>query len=53
MIIVLFYLLMLTAYYGLARSEERRLLKQDPSYADYMAQTVMFIPGLLGAGFFA
>lgn len=53
MIIVVFYLLMLTAYYGLARSEERRLLKQDPTYADYMAQTVMFIPGLLVAGFFA
>lgn len=53
MIIVVFYLLMLTAYDGLARAEERRLLKQDPTYADYMAQTARFIPGLLVAGFFA
>jgi hypothetical protein len=45
MIIVVFYLVMLIAYYALARSEEQRLLKQDPTYAVYMARTAMFVPG--------
>jgi protein-S-isoprenylcysteine O-methyltransferase Ste14 len=45
MIIVVFDLVMLIAYYALARSEEQRLLKQDPTYAVYMARTAMFVPG--------
>ncbi len=52
MIIVVFYLLMLVAYYALARSEERRLLKLDPTYAAYRAQTAMFIPGNPGGRLF-
>lgn len=52
MIILVLYLLMLTAYYFLARSEERRLLTQHPEYAAYMQQTSMFLPGNPGGKLF-
>ncbi len=52
MIIVVFYLVMLIAYDALARSEEQRLLKQDPTYAAYMARTAMFVPGNPGGRLF-
>jgi len=52
MIIFVLYLFMLTAYYFLARSEERRLLKQDPKYKRYYGQTAMFIPGNPGGKLF-
>jgi len=44
---IIFLLLvgMLFAYYFLARVEERRMLAADPSYADYMQRTGMFLPG--------
>src|SRR5215813_4035090 len=44
---IIFLLLvgMLFAYYFLARVEERRMLAVDPSYADYMRHTGMFLPG--------
>ena len=45
MIIFLLFVGMLFAYYFLARVEERRLLAIDPSYADYMRHTGMFLPG--------
>ncbi|HZP63404.1 MAG TPA: isoprenylcysteine carboxylmethyltransferase family protein [Terriglobales bacterium] len=45
MIIFLFFVGMLFAYYFLARVEERRMLAIDPSYADYMGHTGMFLPG--------
>lgn len=52
MIILVFYLLMLTAYYVLARSEERRLLIAHPEYAAYMRRTAMFLPGNPGGMLF-
>jgi len=52
MIIGAFYLLMVTAYYFLARSEERRLLTQHPGYAGYRLQTAMFLPGDPGGRLF-
>lgn len=52
MIILVLYLLMLTAYYFLARSEERRLLTQHPEYATYIRQTSMFLPGNPGGKLF-
>lgn len=52
MIILVFYLLMLTAYYFLARSEERRLLTQHPEYGAYMLRTSMFVPGNPGGKLF-
>ena len=45
MIIFLLLVGMLFAYYFLARVEERRMLAVDPSYADYMSHTGMFLPG--------
>jgi protein-S-isoprenylcysteine O-methyltransferase Ste14 len=44
---IIFLLLvgMLFAYYFLARVEERRMPGVDPSYADYMRRTGMFLPG--------
>src|SRR5262249_48652199 len=45
MIIFLLLVGMLLAYYFLARVEERRMLAVDPSYADYMRRTGMFLPG--------
>ncbi|MBI1955279.1 MAG: isoprenylcysteine carboxylmethyltransferase family protein [Acidobacteria bacterium] len=48
MIILVFYLVMLIAYYLLARSEEGRMLRAHPSYADYQQRTVMFLPGSPG-----
>lgn len=45
MIIFLLFVGMLFAYYFLARVEERRMLAIDPSYADYMRHTGMFLPG--------
>src|SRR5262244_2836209 len=44
-IIFLLFAGMLFAYYFLARVEERRMLAADPSYADYMQRTGMFLPG--------
>lgn len=52
MIIVLFYLVMVTAYYFLARSEEQRLVRQYPEYAEYAKRTAMFVPGNLRGRFF-
>ncbi len=52
MIILVLYLLMLTAYYFLARSEERRLLTEHPEYTTYMLQTSMFLPGNPGGKLF-
>ncbi|MBI4464417.1 MAG: isoprenylcysteine carboxylmethyltransferase family protein [Acidobacteria bacterium] len=48
MIILVFYLAMLIAYYLLARSEEGRMLRAHPNYADYMQRTWMFLPGSPG-----
>ena len=45
MIIFLLFVGMLFAYYFLARVEERRMLAMDPTYADYMRGTGMFLPG--------
>lgn len=45
MIIFLLFVGMLFAYYFLARVEEHRMLAIDPSYADYMRGTGMFLPG--------
>lgn len=45
MIIFLLFVGMLFVYYFLARVEERRMLAVDPSYADYMRRTGMFLPG--------
>ena len=45
MIIFLLFVGMLFAYYFLARVEERRMLAIDPSYADYVRHTGMFLPG--------
>ncbi len=45
MIIFLLFVGMLFAYYFLARVEERRMLAIDPTYADYMRGTGMFLPG--------
>ena len=45
MIIFLLFVEMLFVYYFLARVEERRMLAIDPSYADYMRDTGMFLPG--------
>jgi len=44
-IIFLLFVGMLFVYYSLARVEERRMLVIDPSYADYMRSTGMFLPG--------
>src|SRR5581483_3604311 len=52
MIIFLFFVGMLFAYYFLARVEERRMLAIDPSYADYMRHTGMFLPGNPGGRLF-
>jgi protein-S-isoprenylcysteine O-methyltransferase Ste14 len=45
--VIIFLLLvgMLFAYYFLARVEERRMLAIDSSYADYLHDTGMFLPG--------
>ena len=45
--VIIFFLFigMLFAYYFLARLEERQMLAADPSYADYMRRTGMFLPG--------
>lgn len=48
MIILVLYLTMLIAYYLLARSEESRMLRVHPSYAEYQQQTIMFLPGSPG-----
>ncbi|MBI4454310.1 MAG: hypothetical protein HY644_00245 [Acidobacteria bacterium] len=48
MIILVFYLAMLVAYYLLARSEEGRMLRAYPSYAEYQRRTWMFVPGSPG-----
>ncbi|MBI4481257.1 MAG: isoprenylcysteine carboxylmethyltransferase family protein [Acidobacteria bacterium] len=48
MIILIFYLGMLITYYLLARSEEGRMLRAYPSYAEYQQRTVMFLPGSPG-----
>lgn len=48
MIILIFYLTMLIAYYLLARSEEARMSRAHPSYAEYQARTWMFVPGAPG-----
>jgi len=45
MIIFLLFVGMVFAYYFMARVEERRMLAIDPSYADYMHHTGMFLPG--------
>jgi protein-S-isoprenylcysteine O-methyltransferase Ste14 len=44
-IIFLLFVGMLFAYYFLARVEERRMLRVDPSYVDYMRRTGMLLPG--------
>ena len=45
-IVLIFYVTMLFAYYLLARNEEWRMQREQPSqYADYMARTWMFFPG--------
>jgi protein-S-isoprenylcysteine O-methyltransferase Ste14 len=45
MVIFLLFIGMLVAYYALARVEEQRMLSIDPTYADYMRRTGMFLPG--------
>jgi protein-S-isoprenylcysteine O-methyltransferase Ste14 len=52
MIIFLLFVGMLFAYYFLARVEERRMLAIEPSYADYMRHTAMFLPGNPGGGLY-
>ncbi|MBI4501707.1 MAG: hypothetical protein HY700_11160 [Gemmatimonadetes bacterium] len=49
LIILVLYLGMLIAYYLLARSEEGRMLRAHPTYADYQQRTAMFLPGNPGA----
>lgn len=52
-IVLLFYLLMLFAYYFLARNEEWRMRREQPdAYASYMARTWMFLPGEPGGRLF-
>jgi protein-S-isoprenylcysteine O-methyltransferase Ste14 len=48
MIIFILFAGMLFAYYFLALVEERCMLARDPSYADYMRHTGMFLPGCPG-----
>jgi hypothetical protein len=48
MIIFLLFVGTLFAYYFLALVEERCMLATDPSYADYMSHTGMFLPGYPG-----
>jgi len=52
-IVLLFYLVMLFAYFFLARNEEWRMKREQPgSYEQYMARTWMFLPGEPGARLF-
>lgn len=51
MVILVFYLGMLIAYYLLARSEEGRMVRAHPGYAEYQERTVMFVPGSPGRHF--
>ena len=52
-IILILYISMLFVYYILAKNEEARMLKQHgDSYAAYMQQTAMFVPGEPGKKIF-
>lgn len=52
-IVLLFYLLMLFAYFFLARNEEWRMKREQPgAYESYMARTWMFLPGDPGGRFY-
>ncbi len=51
-IILIFYLGMLFAYYFLARFEERQEEAQHAEYAEYRCRTAMFIPGDPGGKLF-
>ena len=52
-IALLFYLLMLFAYFVLARNEEWRMKREQPGdYENYMARTWMFLPGAPGGKLF-
>jgi len=52
-IVLLFYLVMLFAYYFLARNEEWRMKREQPGqYERYMERTWMFLPGEPGGSLF-
>ncbi len=51
-IILIFYLGMLFAYYFLARFEEKQMESKHPEYAEYRRRTAMFIPGNPGGKIF-
>lgn len=52
-IVLLFYLVMLFAYFFLARNEEWRMKREQPgSYEQYMGRTWMFLPGEPGGRLF-
>ncbi len=51
-IILIFYLGMLFAYFFLARFEEKQMESKHPEYAEYRRRTAMFIPGDPGGKIF-
>ena len=52
-IVLIFYLVMLFAYYFLARNEEWRMKREQPgAYEEYMNHTWMFLPGEPGGKLF-
>ena len=51
-VILVFYLGMLFAYYFLARLEERQVEAAHPEYAEYRKRTWMFLPGEPGGKLF-
>ncbi len=51
-IILIFYLGMLFAYYFLSRFEEKQMESKHPEYAEYRRRTAMFIPGNPGGKIF-
>jgi protein-S-isoprenylcysteine O-methyltransferase Ste14 len=51
-IILIFYLGMVLAYYWLARFEERQMEAKFPEYAEYRKRTAMFVPGNPGGKLF-
>src|SRR5438552_3915546 len=51
-IILILYVVMLLAYYFLARLEEQQMEAKFPEYADYRRRTAMFIPGEPGGRLF-
>ena len=44
-LVAVLWLLMVLIYYFLSKDEERRMLKESPTYGEYMDRTGMFLPG--------